>query len=73
LKKVSDNAYQLELSNKFNIYPTFNVVDLYKFHEGENGDDEGTLDGWEQYLPVKQSGAGASPTKSKHGGGRQLG
>jgi hypothetical protein len=54
LKRISDNAYQLELPDKFNISPTFNVVDLYEFHEGEKGDDEGTLDGWEQQLPVKQ-------------------
>jgi hypothetical protein len=54
LKKISDNAYQLELPDKFDISPTFNVVDLYEFHEGENGDDESTLDGWEQ-IPVKRA------------------
>jgi hypothetical protein len=42
----------LELSNKFDISPTFNVVDLYEFHEGENDDDESTLDEWEK-IPVK--------------------
>jgi hypothetical protein len=44
----------LELPNKFDISPTFNVFDLYEFHEGENGDDEGTLDGWEE-IPVKRA------------------
>jgi hypothetical protein len=34
LKKIFDNAYQLELSDKFDISPTFNVVNLYEFHEG---------------------------------------
>jgi hypothetical protein len=53
LKTISDNAYLLELLDKFNISPTFIVVDLYEFHEGENNDDECNLDGWEQ-LPVKQ-------------------
>jgi hypothetical protein len=47
------NVYQLELPNKFDVSPTFNVVDLYEFHEGENDDDESTLDRWEQIL-VKQ-------------------
>ena len=36
LKKISDNAYWLELPERFDISPTFNVVDLYEFHEGEN-------------------------------------
>jgi hypothetical protein len=54
LKKNSDNAYYLELPDKFDISPTFNVFYLYEFHEGKKGDDEGTLDGWEKYLTVKQ-------------------
>jgi hypothetical protein len=54
LKNFFDNAHQLELLDKFDIYPTFNIVDLYEFHEGENGDDEGTLDGWEK-IPVKRA------------------
>jgi hypothetical protein len=53
LKKISIIAYKLELLNKFDISPTFNVVDLYEFHTGENGDDEGILYRWEQ-LPVKR-------------------
>jgi hypothetical protein len=38
----------LELLDKFDISSTFNVVDLYEFHEEENGDDESTMDRWEQ-------------------------
>jgi hypothetical protein len=53
LKKISDNAYQLELPEKFDISPTFNVVDLYEFHEGDKRADEGTLNEWEQHLPIK--------------------
>ena len=46
MKNISDNAYQLELPEKFDISPTFNVVDLYEFHEGEKREDEGTLSEW---------------------------
>jgi hypothetical protein len=53
LKKISDNSYQLELPEKFDISPTFNVVDLYEFHEGDKRVDEGTLNEWEQHLPIK--------------------
>ena len=53
LKKISDKDYHLELPDKFDISPTFNIHDLYEFHEGENCDYEITLDGWEQ-LPVKR-------------------
>jgi hypothetical protein len=37
----------LEFSEKFDIYPTFNVVDLYEFHEGDRRENEGTLNEWE--------------------------
>ena len=53
LKKIFDNAYQLELPERFDISPTFNVTDLYEFHEGERGTEEGTLDDWMQHLLVK--------------------
>ena len=53
LKNISENAYQLELLKKFDISPTFNVVDLYEFHEGDIREDEGTLSEWEQHLPIK--------------------
>jgi hypothetical protein len=45
----------LELPEKFDISPTFNVFDMYEFHDGETCDDEGTIDGWEQKLPIKQA------------------
>ena len=53
LKKISDNAYRLELSKRFDISPTFTVVDLYEFHEGDRSPDEVTFSEWEQPLPIK--------------------
>ena len=43
LKKIYDNAYRLELPKRFDISPTFNIADLYKFHEGDKSADEGTF------------------------------
>jgi hypothetical protein len=34
------------------ISPTFSVVNLYKFHEGERREYEGTLNKWEQCPPI---------------------
>jgi hypothetical protein len=53
LKKISDNAYRVELPKKFDMSPTLNVVELYEFHEGDRIPDEGTLSEWEQHLPIK--------------------
>ena len=53
MKRVFYNAYKLELPERFDISLTFNIVDLYEFIEGEKGDDEVTLDEWEQHLPIK--------------------
>jgi len=52
LKNVFDNAYRLELPEKFDISPIFNGVDLYEFHEGDRRAYEGTLGEWEQHLPI---------------------
>ena len=52
LKKISDDSYRIELPKKSDISPTFNVVDLYEFHERNNRADEGTLNKWEQHLPI---------------------
>ena len=46
LKKIYVNAYKLELLENLDIYPIFNVVDLYEFHEGEKNDKAGTPDEW---------------------------
>ena len=54
-KRLSNNDYQLELLERLYISPTCNVVVLYVFHEGEKGDDEGTLDECEQHLPINQT------------------
>jgi hypothetical protein len=43
----------VELTKKFDISPTLDVVDLYEFHEGEKRADEGTLSEWEQHLQIK--------------------
>jgi hypothetical protein len=40
LEKKLDNAYVLELLEDLVISPTFNVVDLYEFHEGIFDEDE---------------------------------
>jgi hypothetical protein len=53
LKNISDNAYRLEFPEKFDISPTFNVTDLYEFHEGDKRTDKGTLNEWEHHLPIK--------------------
>ena len=47
LKKFYDNAYRLEMSERFVISPTFNVADFYKYHEGDKSADEGTFSEWE--------------------------
>ena len=37
LKKFdSGNAYEVELPDDMDIYPIFNVVDLYKYHEWDD-------------------------------------
>ena len=43
LKKISSNTYCLEMPEMFDISPTFNVADLYEFHEGDKSVDEGTF------------------------------
>ena len=39
------NAYKLELPKNLNISLIFNVDYLYEFHEHENRDESGVLDG----------------------------
>jgi hypothetical protein len=53
LRKIFDNAYKSELPEDFDISPIFNVVDLYEFHEGDENDDENTLDEWKKHFHVK--------------------
>ncbi|KAH9314315.1 hypothetical protein KI387_022942, partial [Taxus chinensis] len=39
VKKINDNAYEVELPGNFDISPVFNVSDLYSFHgDGAEGD-----------------------------------
>jgi len=56
LRKNSNNAYNLELLNVFDISPIFNVDDLYEFHEGEENEEEGIVDEWNKKLPIKLVG-----------------
>jgi hypothetical protein len=56
LRKNSNNAYNLELLNVFDISPIFNVDDLYEFHEGEENEEEGIVDEWNKQLPIKLVG-----------------
>ena len=44
LKKISDNAYVLELPEELDISPTFNVVEFYKYEEGLASKTESTID-----------------------------
>lgn len=45
-KKISKNAYVLELLKRLDISPTFNMLDLYEYHEGIMGEGEHIND-WE--------------------------
>lgn len=44
MKKVYNNTYELDLTETLNISPIFNVVDLYKLHEGEKEDEVSTME-----------------------------
>ena len=52
LKKISNNTYHLNILKFFDISPTFNVADLYEYHEGDKSTNEGTLSELEQQLPI---------------------
>lgn len=34
-QKINDNAYMLELPDNCNIYHTFNMTDLFKYHHND--------------------------------------
>jgi hypothetical protein len=53
LRKISNNAYKLELSEDLDIYPIFNVANLYVFHEEVENGEECTLVEWKKQLLVK--------------------
>jgi hypothetical protein len=39
LKKINDNDYKADLPIDLDIYPVFNISDLYIFHGDDLGDD----------------------------------
>lgn len=43
LRKIPHNAYKLDLSKAFGIYPIFNIYDIYEFHEEEEDGGVGTM------------------------------
>ncbi|KAH9319839.1 hypothetical protein KI387_021608, partial [Taxus chinensis] len=55
VKKINDNAYEVELPGNFDISPVFNVSDLYSFHgDGAERDDADEVVDWRQQVPVKK-------------------
>lgn len=58
--KFSSNAYEIELTVSVDISPIFNVVDLYKYLEGESSGQHSTssdfpdVQYWMHQLPKKQ-------------------
>jgi hypothetical protein len=48
LRNIYDNSCKLELLEDFDIYPIFNVTDLYEFHVGVEHEEEGNLTEWKK-------------------------
>ena len=44
MKRISDNAYKIELPGKYNVSGTFNVADLSPYYAEEEEDPEGVND-----------------------------
>ena len=42
LKRIGNNAYEIELPNRYGVSPTFNVVDLSLYHGDGSNEDLGT-------------------------------
>jgi hypothetical protein len=55
LKKLGENAYEIELSDGIGISTIFNVLDLYPYRvgEAENGTEEPVIQ-WQKQLPVAE-------------------
>jgi len=59
LKKINKNSYQVELLESWKISNTFNVVDLYAYHES-NGEEV-------QQEPMEDAKVGMEPTNGSEG------
>ena len=55
LKKIGENAYEIELPNGIGIYLIFNVLDLYPYKLEEVGtSDEQPEVQWQKNIPVAE-------------------
>jgi hypothetical protein len=56
LKKLGENAYEIEFPGEIGISPTFNVSDLYPYKDEEAGDggDEQTEFQWQKQMPIAE-------------------
>jgi hypothetical protein len=54
LKKIGENAYEIELPDGIGISPIFNISDLYPYRAGETetGSDEQSEVQWQKQMPV---------------------
>ena len=54
LKKINDNAYEVELPSGLDISPMFNIFDLYTFHGDDTSVEKEDEVDWTQTMPIKK-------------------
>lgn len=54
LKKINDNAYEVELPSGLDISPVFNISDLYTFHGDDTSFEKEDEVDWTQTIPIKK-------------------